>query len=78
MVIANHPAKLPSVRQQIELHEALRMDLAIRAEALRRGLEATQPLSIARLAELCEVGERMQASAARVLRATHELDAVLR
>ncbi|MES2634355.1 MAG: hypothetical protein V4669_15390 [Pseudomonadota bacterium] len=66
-----------SLRQELELQEAIAIDQAIRAEALQRGLEATQPLSVARLAELCEIGERMQASAARVLRATRDLDAVL-
>ena len=77
MVMVSCKYHVTSLRQELELEEAIELDRAIRAEALQRGLEATQPLSVARLAELCEIGERMQASAARVQRAARALDAVL-
>jgi hypothetical protein len=41
------------------LRAAVAEDRTAKAEALQRGLDATQPLTVARLAELCALGEKM-------------------
>ena len=48
------------------LKAAIAQDRGAKAEALQRGLDATQPLSLIRLGELCALGDRMaRTSAAR-------------
>jgi hypothetical protein len=42
-----------------DLNAAIAAEYAVTAEALRRGLIATKPLTAVRLAELCELGEQM-------------------
>lgn len=41
---------------------ARQQELAAKQEALQRGMVATKPLNADRLAELCELGERMLAA----------------
>ena len=48
------------------LKAAIAHDRGAKAEALQRGMDATQPLSLVRLGELCALGDRMaRTSAAR-------------
>ncbi len=42
-----------------ELNSAVADDKAAKAEAMQKGLAATQPLTQCRLQELCELGEKM-------------------
>jgi hypothetical protein len=42
-----------------DLNAAIAAEYAVTAEALRRGLIATKPLTVVRLAELCALGEQM-------------------
>jgi hypothetical protein len=42
-----------------DLNAAIAAEYAITAEALQKGLVATKPLSVIRLAELCALGEQM-------------------
>ena len=42
-----------------DLKAAIAHDRGAKAEALQRGMDATQPLSLVRLAELCALGDRM-------------------
>jgi hypothetical protein len=42
-----------------ELRKAIAEDRAAKLEALQRGLDATQPLTLVRLSELCALGDRM-------------------
>jgi hypothetical protein len=42
-----------------DLNAAIAAEYAIAAEALQKGLVATKPLSVIRLAELCALGEQM-------------------
>jgi hypothetical protein len=46
------------------LKAAIAHDRGAKAEALQRGLAATQPLSLVRLGELCALGDRMARSSA--------------
>ena len=46
-----------------DLRSAIRQDTSARAEAMQRGLMATQPLSLVRLSELCALGDRMAVTA---------------
>ena len=48
-----------------ELRNADAEDLAAKAEAMRSGAIATQPLTVTRLRELCELGEKMMRAATR-------------
>jgi hypothetical protein len=50
-----------------ELKIAIAEDRAAAAEALQRGLVATKPLSAIRIAELCELGEKMVMTGKRKL-----------
>ena len=50
-----------------ELKIAIAEDRAAAAEALHRGLVATKPLSVIRIAELCELGEKMVMTGKRKL-----------
>ena len=52
-----------------ELKTAIAEDRAAAAEALHQGLVATKPLTATRLAELCELGEKMVQAGHRKLRA---------
>ena len=49
----------------IELNLADIEDRAAKSEAMRRGSSATQPLTAARLRELCELGEMMMRTGKR-------------
>jgi hypothetical protein len=49
----------------IELNLADMEDRAARSQAMSRGLQATQPLTAARLRELCELGENMMRTGRR-------------
>ena len=42
-----------------ELNCAIAADCAAKSEAMRRGLMATQPLTVTRLGELVKLGEKM-------------------
>jgi hypothetical protein len=42
-----------------DLNAAIAAEYAVTAEAMRRGLIATKPLTAVRLAELCVLGEQM-------------------
>jgi hypothetical protein len=42
-----------------DLNAAIAAEFAVKAEALQRGLIATKPLTVVRLAELCALGEQM-------------------
>lgn len=48
-----------------ELKAAIAHDKGAKAEALQRGLNATQPLTLERLGELCALGEHMAQTSAR-------------
>ena len=48
-----------------ELRKAIAEDRAAKSEALQRGLDATQPLTLVRLSELCALGDRMHVTASR-------------
>jgi hypothetical protein len=48
-----------------ELRKAIAEDRAAKSEALQRGLDATQPLTLIRLGELCALGDRMAYTTAR-------------
>ena len=52
-----------------ELANATAEDEAAKKEALDTGLIATKPLSVKRLQQLCELGERMMKAAIRKSRA---------
>ncbi len=56
-----------------ELKTAIAHDEGAKAEALQRGLEATQPLSLERLGELCALGEHMAQTSARRRQAVTDL-----
>ena len=47
-----------------DLKTAIAHDRGAKAEALQRGMDATQPLSLVRLAELCALGDRMERTSA--------------
>jgi hypothetical protein len=55
-VLMNHLQIDTSVE---EVRAAISDDRTARAEAMRLGMLATQPLSVSRLGELCELGDRM-------------------
>ena len=46
------------------LKAAIAQDRGAKAEALQRGIDATQPLSLIRLGELCALGDRMARTSA--------------
>ena len=48
-----------------ELHSAIAADHAAKGEAMLRGLMATQPLTLTRLRELVELGEKMMVAKSR-------------
>ena len=48
-----------------ELNSAIAADRAAKLEAMRLGLLATQPLTLTRLGELVELGEKMMAATTR-------------
>jgi hypothetical protein len=50
----------------LELRLAIYADRLAKAAARQRGIEATQPLTQSRLGELCELGERMRTTEARL------------
>jgi hypothetical protein len=52
-----------------ELADATAEDEAAKKEALDAGLIATKPLTVKRLQQLCELGERMMKTAVRKARA---------
>ena len=52
--------------QVLELRAAIRADRHAKAAARQRAIDATMPLTQSRLSELCELGERMQRTEARV------------
>ena len=56
------------------LKSAIAEDQGAMEEALQRGIDATQPLSQVRLAELCALGERMTETKARRSVAEGELE----
>jgi hypothetical protein len=54
-----------------DLNAAIAAEYAITAEALQRGLVATKPLTVIRLAELCALGEQMLRAQRRTAEAFH-------
>ncbi len=48
-----------------DLKSAAAEDKSAKREALQQGLDATQPLSLVRLAQLCALGDRMAYTSAR-------------
>lgn len=48
-----------------ELNSAIDAEHAAKAEAMRKGLSATKPLTVLRLAELCVLGEKMTSARIR-------------
>jgi hypothetical protein len=60
-----------------DLRNADAEDRAAKAEALYRGVTATQPLTVTRLRELCELGEKMIRAATRRDRALARLRLLL-
>jgi hypothetical protein len=50
----------------LELRLAIHADRLAKAAARQRGLEAALPLTESRLGELCELGERMRGTEARL------------
>jgi hypothetical protein len=53
-------------RELLELRLAIHADRLAKAAARQRGLEASLPLTESRLGELCELGERMRNTEARL------------
>jgi hypothetical protein len=60
-----------------ELNTAIAHDEGAKAEAMKCGLDALQPLSLFGLRELCVLGERMTQTAALRLLASIRLQAAL-
>jgi hypothetical protein len=60
-----------------DLHSAIDEDRAAKAEALSNGQNATQPLTLARLGELCALGERMLITGRRRKAALAQVEATL-
>jgi hypothetical protein len=50
----------------LELRLAIRADRIAKAAARQSGIDATLPLTESRLGELCELGERMRSTEARL------------
>ena len=61
-----------------ELELAVRDDEQAKAEALRCGIDASLPLKPRKIAQLCDLGERMLETARRVDRARLDIDLTMR